>query len=61
MTHEERIKREELIREVRLSVYNAMIADSFEVRDYNDMRATEKIQIITLLHKIDKLDNKIAS
>ena len=61
MTHEERLKREELIREVRLSVYNCMIADSFETNNYDDMKTNEKMQIITLLHKIDKLDNKIAS
>ena len=61
MNYKERIKQEKIIKEVRLSVYNSIISDSFEDKDFDEMGATEKIQVITLLHKIEKLDNKIAS
>ncbi|QDP57677.1 MAG: hypothetical protein Unbinned3338contig1000_53 [Prokaryotic dsDNA virus sp.] len=61
MTVEERLAREQLINEVKLSIYNSIIGDSFERNNYEDMPVNDKMRVITLIHKLDKLPTKIVS
>ena len=61
MTYKEREKKEQLMREVKRSVYTQMIDGLIRGKSYDDMHSMERIELITVVNKHGRLLNRYES
>ena len=59
--YERRMEKERTLREVRLIIYVAMINKLFDKKDFEEMLPIEKIEIMTIINKHQRLLNRFES